>query len=340
MRLNAKTLGLFLIMVMVLFMLAPTAVFAAEGSTVEVKGYIEEGMNEPDLSVSNVTKTLDAAAVDEILDGYFETQSPTVITTLNDTAIFEVYKMLKEGDVYTSVGDPIAVSGKAKIYVPSTTAPDGYVEKTINVSELKNYEVDIPNLLKGCNVTLTEPGYYSVHFVYEALAGSTYVLINVKGENTQVVSPVASPAAPTKAVAKPTASKVMVNGIITSFDAYNIDGSNYFKLRDLAKVVTGTEKQFQVEYNTELKAINLLSNSAYTAVGGEMTKGDGTSKNAVLNTSKILKDGKEVALTAYNINGNNYFKLRDLAGAFNIGVTWDGKTNTVGIDTKLDYVAE
>jgi hypothetical protein len=44
-----------------------------------------------------------------------------------------------------------------------------------------------------------------------------------------------------------------------------------------------------------------------------------------------------IKLTAYTINGNNFFKLRDLTQAFNIGVTWDGATQTVGIDTKLDY---
>ena len=71
-----------------------------------------------------------------------------------------------------------------------------------------------------------------------------------------------------------------------------------------------------------------------------MANGDGKTKVATPTTSKIFKDGKEISLTAYNINGNNYFKLRDLAKAFDIGVTWDGKTNTVGIDTSIGYVEE
>ncbi len=45
-------------------------------------------------------------------------------------------------------------------------------------------------------------------------------------------------------------------------------------------------------------------------------------------------------LTAYNINGNNYFKWRHIAKIFVIGVTWDGNTNTVGIDTSIGYVEE
>lgn len=334
MRIRGKITKLLLFMLVALFVLSPAAAFAAEGTTVEVKGYEDMGMNQSDLSVTNVTKTLDAKSVDATLDAYFETQSPSVVTTLNDTAIFSVYKMVKEGDQFRTVGDPLPVSGKARIFVPSSTDSETYQEVTINASELGNYEVDIPNLLKGCSVTLKDPGYYYVNFVYEALAGSTNVLINVKGENT----PTQSPSQPsTTAPAKATASKVLVNGTITSFEAYNINGNNYFKLRDLAKVVKGTEKQFEVEWNTEVKAINLVSNQAYTIVGGEMAKGDGKSKTAKLNTSKIYKDGQEVSLTAYNINGNNYFKLRDIAGAFNIGITWDGTTNTIGIDTAQDY---
>ena len=46
--------------------------------------------------------------------------------------------------------------------------------------------------------------------------------------------------------AKPTESNVLVNGVSKSFDAYNINGSNYFKLRDLAYVLNGTEKQFEI----------------------------------------------------------------------------------------------
>ena len=50
-------------------------------------------------------------------------------------------------------------------------------------------------------------------------------------------------------VAKPTASTVLVNGKNVAFDAYNIEGSNYFKLRDLAFTLSGTEKQFDVGWD-------------------------------------------------------------------------------------------
>lgn len=140
--------------------------------------------------------------------------------------------------------------------------------------------------------------------------------------------------------ANPTSSKVLVNGKAVTFEAYTINGNNYFKLRDFAQAVNKTEKNFEVKWDSKNNAINLISNKPYTPAGGELVKGDGKAKVANPTTSKIYKDGKEISLTAYTINGNNYFKLRDIAKAFNIGVTWDGTTNTIGIDTSIGYVEE
>ena len=53
--------------------------------------------------------------------------------------------------------------------------------------------------------------------------------------------------------------------------------------------------------------------------------------------SKLLVDGREVSFTAYNIGGNNYFKLRDIGQLFDFGVGWDGATRTVTIDTSAHY---
>lgn len=140
--------------------------------------------------------------------------------------------------------------------------------------------------------------------------------------------------------ANPTTSKVIVNGKEVTFEAYTINGNNYFKLRDFAQAVNKTEKNFEVKWDGKNNAIILTSKTPYTPVGGELSKGDGKAKVATPTTSKIYKDGKEIKLTAYNINGNNYFKLRDMAKAFDISVTWDGKNNTIIIDTSNGYVEE
>ena len=63
-------------------------------------------------------------------------------------------------------------------------------------------------------------------------------------------------------------------------------------------------------------------------------------KGAIRTSAKVYLNGEELPITAYNIDGNNYFKLRDIAKEINFGITWDGTTNTVGIDTKIDYIEQ
>lgn len=138
-------------------------------------------------------------------------------------------------------------------------------------------------------------------------------------------------------LALPTVSVVLVNGETVQFDAYNIGGANYFKLRDLAYALNGTQKQFAVEWNASANAISLISGQSYEPVGGEMSAGSGATQTPVRTTSKILLNGAAVSMDAYNIGGNNYFKLRDVGVALNFGVDWDAGANTVIINTSKGY---
>ena len=146
-----------------------------------------------------------------------------------------------------------------------------------------------------------------------------------------------SPAPVASLTATPTTSTVIVNGKEVSFDAYNINGNNYFKLRDLAFILSGTEKQFEVGWDGIEERITLTSGKPYTAVGGEMTgKGTGA-KTPTPTSSKIILDDEIVQFTAYFIEGNNYFKLRDIGAAFDFGVDWDGANSTIVIETSRGY---
>ena len=146
--------------------------------------------------------------------------------------------------------------------------------------------------------------------------------------------------APQSAIATPTSSKVMVDGKTIAFDAYLIDGNNYFKLRDVAQVLSGSDKQFEITWDGAKNAINLIPGQSYTSVGGELAAGSGANQTAIPTSSTIYLDGKQISLTAYTIQGNNYFKLRDLGQTFDFGVGWDGANNTVTIDTSAGYTPE
>ncbi len=142
---------------------------------------------------------------------------------------------------------------------------------------------------------------------------------------------------PISLTALATKSTVLINGVITSFEAYNIKDNNYVKLRDIAQAISDTEKQFDVSFDEKNNAVALTSDKAYTTIGGELNGGDGTDKTATSSTSNIVKDGETISLAAYLVNDNNYFKLRDLGQTFNFEVSWDAKTNIIIVDTAKSY---
>ena len=57
-------------------------------------------------------------------------------------------------------------------------------------------------------------------------------------------------------------------------------------------------------------------------------------------TSTVLINGVEVSIEAYNIDGSNYFKFRDIGQAVDFAITWDGNNNRILIDTSKGYVPE
>ena len=61
---------------------------------------------------------------------------------------------------------------------------------------------------------------------------------------------------------------------------------------------------------------------------------------ATLNQAPIYVDGTRVDLTAYNIGGYNYFKLRDIADLVDFGGEWDPETASIQIDTPVGYQGE
>lgn len=53
--------------------------------------------------------------------------------------------------------------------------------------------------------------------------------------------------------------------------------------------------------------------------------------------TKVLVEDRQIAAQSYEIEGFNYFKLRDLLEALDIGVTYDAKTKTAVIDPDAHY---
>ena len=127
-----------------------------------------------------------------------------------------------------------------------------------------------------------------------------------------------------------------VNGAKINCEKYNIDGSNYFKLRDIALVLSGTGSEFSVNWDGEKKCISIVTGEAYEPNGSELDlSGGDKSDTAVPSTDTILINGEARSdLSAYKLGGNNFYKLRDLGDALGFAVDYDKESNTAIVISK------
>jgi hypothetical protein len=128
---------------------------------------------------------------------------------------------------------------------------------------------------------------------------------------------------------KLSSQSIKVNGETKAFEVYNIDGSNYFKLRDIAYVLNGTGSQFSVAYDESTKTLLCVTGEAYAANGSEMAAGADNSASAVVSSQLLKVNGKSAGIAAVNIGGSNFFKLRDLGSVLNFTVDYDEASKTV-----------
>jgi len=132
-----------------------------------------------------------------------------------------------------------------------------------------------------------------------------------------------------------TKQNLTVDGEEKNAEIYNINGSNYFKLRDMAALLTGTDAQFSVTYDEENKTIVIQTGEAYEKQPGDLMPGLDKSSTAVRSAQAITINGEAVGdLTAYNIGGNNFFKLRELGEKLGFGVDYDAETRTMVVTSK------
>lgn len=140
-------------------------------------------------------------------------------------------------------------------------------------------------------------------------------------------------AAPDFQQAVPSPQTIIFNGETVEMEVYNIDGSNYFKLRDIAMLLKGTGSGFSVDYDAAKREMIAQTGKAYVPVGGELAAGTDKSATTVVSEWTLTVDGAAVECYVYNIGGNNFFKLRDLGMAFHFDVDYSAEYNAAVISS-------
>ncbi len=319
-----KGISLFLALLFVMTVLVvPTQVFAAETETVKINGVDR-------LQITNVVEAYDVPPQ----EGFHSEKELTCVSgaklsTLEDNAITLVFHTIHDPE-----------NGSSSVYV----APDGYTDADLNENG------EFMGLPKGGSYTFTERGMYYYHILFEDDTMACGYIQVIQGDNGVIKNPAEqseeTPVLPPQVEVEviPVVSKsqrIQIEEEWADVDAYNIYDNNYIKLRDFAYYYslfgTHMDKYFDVTWDEERNAINLVTGKAYTEVGGEGVLNAGVSAQAVLSTSSVYLNGEYVLLNAYTINGNNYFKLRDLCEALDISISWWEVQQTIYINNDYPY---
>ncbi|UPK43756.1 hypothetical protein [Paenibacillus pabuli] len=139
-----------------------------------------------------------------------------------------------------------------------------------------------------------------------------------------------------KTEASVTKSNVTVNGKTIRLSGFNIAGSNYYSLRDISKHLSGTTSEFDVTWNTRTNSIEIVKEQSYTPDDSikQTSYSSNKSYTAILSNAKVIVNGAPQQLKAYNIDGSNYFQLRDLAVQIPFEVEFDETSNQINIFSK------
>lgn len=209
----------------------------------------------------------------------------------------------------------------------------GYsIGKVANVQVTKRTATDNVN-----EVTVTDTSGKSVT-ISRSSVRTVFGLKSIR----YTITPVGGSGNKTSLQVKASTHNVKVNGKTVSPQGYYIVngtqyGNNYFKLRDIAYLLSGTKGQFNVRWDKESERILLTSGTAYETVGGELADSSTAVEKIGKSTSTIVLDGEKIALDGYIINGNNYYKLRDIGKAIGFDVDFDNASSTVLVKTTSDY---
>lgn len=133
--------------------------------------------------------------------------------------------------------------------------------------------------------------------------------------------------------------RINIDGTESEVYACNIDGYNYFRLRDVSDMLKDSDSRFLVEWRAEDGSVRIFRGKtpedeaggvqdAFMPAVGVVLEGDGA-----IYADNVLKTAQ-----SYNIGGYNYYKLRDLADIAGFEAGWDAQMGVTVINTENDDI--
>ncbi|WP_071025556.1 hypothetical protein [Peptoniphilus raoultii] len=127
---------------------------------------------------------------------------------------------------------------------------------------------------------------------------------------------------------------IILDGKEIPTKGYIINNSNYFKLRDIAALLSEGEASFSINYNSTKNAIEISRDGTYKKGENDLNALENSDSNPKKSSQRVFVDGEEVQFDAYNIDDFNYFKLRDLGRVIGFYVDFDKEKGDVIIKSE------
>jgi LAS superfamily LD-carboxypeptidase LdcB len=134
-------------------------------------------------------------------------------------------------------------------------------------------------------------------------------------------------------------SQIIVNGTAYQLSVYSILGDTYYKLRDIAAILSGTPASFDLAWDNDAKRIDILKGVPYASNPVPDAFESGLPMMVTAVKPGLQSDGIPYDLSAYVIGGSNYFKLCDILNILGITAASDESGNTVIDSAGGDAVA-
>lgn len=124
---------------------------------------------------------------------------------------------------------------------------------------------------------------------------------------------------------------ISIEDTVIEFPTVLYKEENYLKLRDFAYVIKDY-KEIEVEYKKDENGKNkiYIKDGKYTPKGDEL-KSEIDFKGAVIGTETLSIGNEDIQMSKVNVKGYNYFRLRDLAKALGLDVSWNKESRSVRI---------
>ena len=228
-----------------------------------------------------------------------------------------------------TVGWAGSVKGTASA---ASTMPDGSARTITEDFEYRLPDIDLNGvqIITGGTIQNSQPVKDESYFTVSGETAPTdagrrasYIGTDGVPAQTVVFRGGADIAAARSQNVSPSAQKLILDGRTIVCRKYNIDDENFFKLRDLAYLLTGTPSAFSVEYDEARELIVIVTGAKYRPDGSELDPEPAEGSTASPTLQSIQVDGRMIGgLTAYSIDGSNYFKLRELSALLGFGVDY------------------